>query len=236
MVYFIVALIGGLIGLAELVGRYPDSPIAALKNYASAIYALINSVASMVTLLFLQEFSMVTFEGVTDQNKELVEILIAGLGASAILRVGLNIQVAGRSINISLMTILEPILKAADSEVDRARGAERLRITRELMVGLDVSSAFNDLPPLCLYLLQGIPEEKQKELADEVKTLELQKMQDNMKLMSLGLALMNTVGSDVLEKSVDALKDFGPGASKGILDDVSKTQEDDESEENTGQG
>ena len=127
--YIIVAIIGALIGIAELVSRYPDSPTAALKNYATAIYAIVNSVASMATLLFIQEFEMVKWEGATDQNRALIEMLIAGLGASAILRVGLSVQVAGRNVNVSLMTILEPILKAADNEVDSASASGRLSIT-----------------------------------------------------------------------------------------------------------
>ena len=92
------------------------------------------------------------------------------------------------------------------------------------MVGMDVDSAFNDLPPLCLFLLQGLTEIKQKELADEIKKLRDRPMQDNVKLVNLGLALLNTVGSDVLEKSVAALKEMGPGAGQNLEDDVEEPQ------------
>ncbi len=229
--YITVAVIGASIGIAELVRRYPDAPIAALKNYATAIYAIVNSIASIATLLFLQEFSLIEWEGTTEGKKVLVEILVAGLGASAILRIGLSVQVAGGNLNVSLMTVLEPILRAADNEVDRARASERLSITKRLMVGLDVNDAFKDLPPLCLYMLQGLSETKQKELADEVKQLRDRPIQDNVKLVSLGLALLNTVGADVLEKSVNAFKEMGPGVAEVLEGDSDQESNDSEADE-----
>lgn len=237
MDYLIVFIIGACIGIAELVKRYSDAPIAALRNYATVIYALVNSIASVATLLFLNEFNWVEWEGATPTAKSLVEVLIAGLGASAILRIGLSVQVAGHAVNVSLMSVLEPILKAADNEVDRARATERLRLTQSLMQGLDTDSAFNDLPPLCVFMLQGLSDERQKELANEVKKIREWKMKnENIKLMNLGLVLLNTVGADVLEKSVSTLKEMGSGFGAELHEEEGLGEENGSNEEESIKG
>ena len=185
--------LGALLGLAELLGRYRDAPFAALKNWATVIYSLVNFVASLVTLVFLRKFKLISWPESTIAAQGLAEIAVAGLGALAILRIGITVQVAGQTLTISVMSMLQPILQAADNEVDRARAAERLRITNELMLGLDVRKAFSDLPPLCLALMQAVSPLEQKRLADDIKAIEAVNTSDDTKLISLGSALLGIV-------------------------------------------
>src|SRR5262249_41584290 len=76
--YVVVFVFGGLLGLTEIVGRYTDSPSAALKSPGAFFYILLNAVASCVALFFLLKL-VPTFEN------RIYQILVAGLGAMAFL-------------------------------------------------------------------------------------------------------------------------------------------------------
>jgi hypothetical protein len=206
--YVVVAIIGAMAGLSELMGRYNDSPFSVLRNWATLLLAIINAGASVAALAIIEGSNLVTLPASIGANAETAaRILIAGVGGMVILRVGLSVQVAGETVNISLSTLLQPLLRAADNQVDRARAAYKLAVTRELMLGLDASAALKGLPPLCLYLMQSIPPERQKQLAEDVRALSEQSLEDDIKLISLGSTLLNTVGEGVLRSAVAAFKD-----------------------------
>jgi hypothetical protein len=206
--YTVVAVLGAMAGLSDLMSRYNDAPFSVLRNWATLLLAIINAAASVAALAIIEESKLVTLPASVGAGAETaVKILVAGVGGMAILRVGLSVQAAGETVNISLSNLLQPLLRAADNQVDRARAAKKLAITRELMLGLDASATLQGLPPLCLYLMQSIPPERQKQLAEDVKTLSEQKLDDDIKLISLGSTLLNTVGEGVLRSAVAAFKD-----------------------------
>jgi hypothetical protein len=121
-----------------------------------------------------------------------------------ILRLGVSVQISGETINFSFASLLQPILRAADSEVGRARALSKSTITQQLMLGLKADEALANLPGICLFLMRSIPEEEQKRLAEDVKSLQQQKdLSDDSKLISLGALLLDTVGEGVLKSAVD---------------------------------
>ena len=78
--YVFVFVIGGLLGLTEILGRYTDSPIAAMKSPGAAFYVFVNAFASMVALYLLLQLAP---DAVTNP---ISQVLLAGLGAMAFLR------------------------------------------------------------------------------------------------------------------------------------------------------
>jgi len=75
------------------------------------------------------------------------------------------------------------------------------------MLGLDVETAISELPMLCLAQMQGITEDEQKRLADDVKALGARKVSKKTKLITLGSILLNAVGEVVLTSAVEFLKE-----------------------------
>ena len=55
--YTVVFLIGGLLGLTEILGRYTDSPMAAIKSPGALIYVLVNAFGSVAALYLLTELA-----------------------------------------------------------------------------------------------------------------------------------------------------------------------------------
>lgn len=206
--YFIVAAIGSVAGVTELISKYNDAPFSALKNAATALVAAVNALASIAALAVIQSSNIVTLPtSIGPGAQTAAQIIVAGIGGMAILRVGISFQVGGHALNISLASLLQPLLRAAGNQIDRARAADKLAVTKELMSGLDTTKALKDLPPLCLFLMQSISQEDQKQLADSVKALKEQDIQSELKLISLGSALLNTVGESVLRSAVAAFRD-----------------------------
>jgi len=64
---------------------------------------------------------------------------------------------------------------------------------------------------LCLSQLQGIPEDEQKRLADDVKALSAQTVSSDAKLVALGSILLNTVGEGVLKGAVEFFRESHHG-------------------------
>ena len=51
--YFWVAILGGLIGLVELVSRYRDDPWRAVKQFSAGLYIILNMLASVLALYLI---------------------------------------------------------------------------------------------------------------------------------------------------------------------------------------
>jgi hypothetical protein len=210
--YVLAALLGGLLGLSELMNRYRDAPFSALRNWATVLFSAINVFASVATLAVVQQTDLVKLPASLGPGAQAAtQIVIAGIGAMAILRIGISVQVSSETVSISLATLLRPLLRAADNEVDRARAAHKLDVTRELMFSLDAAKALDELPPLCLSLMRSVSEEEEKELADYVKGVRQENLRDEVKLINLGAALLNIVGETVLRNAVKAFKEIGQG-------------------------
>jgi hypothetical protein len=225
--YVFAALLGGLVGLSELMNRYRDAPFSALRNWATVLFAAINVFASVATLAVIQDTEMLKLPPSLGPGAQATaHIVIAGIGAMALLRIGISVQFSSETVSISLATLLRPLLRAADNEVDRARASHKLNVTRELMFTLDASRALEELPPICLSLMMSVSDEEEKELADYVKGLRQENLRDEVKLINLGAALLNTVGENVLRSAVRAFKEIkGNGQGRDLVSQPTVTGE-----------
>jgi hypothetical protein len=61
------------------------------------------------------------------------------------------------------------------------------------------------LPTFCLALMQNLPKEDQDQFGRQLAALRTAQMDDQTKLLALGLAIINTVGEDVLLAAVSSL-------------------------------
>jgi hypothetical protein len=69
------------------------------------------------------------------------------------------------------------------------------------------AKAHTALPTLCLALMQNLPAEEQAQFGTQVRLLrDDSTMEDYVKVLALGLAVMNVMGQDVLEAAVNTLE------------------------------
>jgi len=204
--YAAVALLGLLVGAGELISRYKDAPKKALYTGPALLYMALNVAASILALALVRGFGW-TFN-TTGSSQRWTQVLVAGVGAMAFFRTSLfTVSAGGRDIGVGPGTFLEIFRTAADRAVDRLRAGARTQCVAKLMDGIDYQKAKAGLVTYCLALMQNVPDEEQKKLVEQQKLLDLEIMDDAVKVRVLGLALLNVVGPEVLTAAVDGLRD-----------------------------
>ena len=136
----------------------------------------------------------------------LIQILVAGFGALALLRSALFIVRSGdQDIPVGFATFIQVGLDAADRSVDRTRGRARSTTVARLMTGVSFAEAQYSLPTYCLALMQNLSQDDQQKFARQIAALGTAQMDENAIVLALGLAIMNVMGEDVLASAIEAL-------------------------------
>jgi|HubBroStandDraft_1064217.scaffolds.fasta_scaffold11643_3 hypothetical protein len=205
--YVAVAMLGLLVGLAELVSRYRDAPQAAIVKIPALVYVGLNVAASVLALALIRGYNW-TFNA-AGASQRWTQMLVAGVGAMAVFRTSLFVVRAGdRDIGVGPGGFLQIFRDAADREVDRLRATARSVNVAKLMKGLDYKKTSEGLVPYCLALMQNVPGEEQQKLQHAVDLLTKDDtVDDAIKVRILGLHLLNVVGPAVLTAAVEALRD-----------------------------
>lgn len=156
--YPLVGLIGTLVGAGELLGRYRDEPFLALAQKASILYLAVNAVAAMAALYLIGVFEWdFGLEQASSQDTvRVIQVLVAGFGAMALLRSSLfTARIGGNDVQVGPATVLQTVLNAADAEVDREAAERRARAARKIMSEVDADKAKAILPLFCYRLTQS---------------------------------------------------------------------------------
>lgn len=194
----LVALLGALVGVGELVSRYRDAPGRALWTLPALIYVALNAVAGLVALALATP--------ITQGQSPIARVLIAGFGAMAVLRSSVFVVRSGeQDVAVGPSSLLQIVIGAADRAVDRHRARVRASAVAAVMNGVVFKRAYASLPTYCLALMQNLPPEDQQQLGRQIKALQDDPMNEDAKVLALGLALMNAVGEDVLLAAVTSL-------------------------------
>jgi hypothetical protein len=200
--YIAVFLLGGLLGLTEIMGRYTDSPMAALKSPGAFIYVLLNALASCLALYLLTTLAP---NAVTNP---ISQVLLAGLGAMAFLRSSVfKVKVQEEEVAVGPAVVLDTLLKFADAQVDRGRAVDRATRITSVVSSLPLAQASTDLPRLCFALMQNVPVDTRQRGLDEITLVVTDtKRSDPVKVLEIGLVLWGRVGFGTLSGAIDAIK------------------------------
>jgi hypothetical protein len=212
LIYGLVVVLGGLLALTELLGRYTDSPMAALKSPGAFVYVLVNSVASAIALYLILKLA-------PDITNPIYQTLLAGLGAMAFLRSALfKAKVAEEEVAVGPAILLDTLLKFADAQVDRGRAVDRASKIATVIGALPIAQAGADLPRLCFALMQNLPVDIRQRLLDDITLVVTDaKRSERVKVMEIGLVLWNRVGIGTLTGAVELLKNSPATAAENIV-------------------
>lgn len=202
-----VTAIGALVGAGELVVRYRDAPGRALLCVAASIYIGINAAASLGTYGMIKAFDWGFGQPDGSKAQHWIQVLIAGFSAMAVLRSSLFlVKVGDKDVGIGPSGVIEGLLSAADRAVDRRRGSDRSDEVRKLLDGVTWDQAREELPALCLGLMQNATATDQQVLAKTVKDLDAGDLDPEVRVYLVGLGLMNFAGAGVLKGAVAMLR------------------------------
>lgn len=208
-IYLVAILLGVLVGVTEIVSRYPDDPARALKTIPAFIYLGVNAAAAAFALMSLRLFGegMVFPNAATDAGSALYQAIGAGLGAMAVLRSSLfQLKIGGSDVPLGPSIIVSTLLQAVDRAVDRAMGDARADIVAEIMKGVVFAKADKVLPSYCFALMQNVTPEEQSSVGMQVDALAADTQFDaEVKSLLLGLTLLNVVGEGLLRTAVENL-------------------------------
>ncbi len=203
----LTAAIGLAVGVSEILNRYQDEPFKVLKTFPALAYVLVNALAAILALVFVDAFQWIDNTG--DIRSFLTRVFASGLGAMAIFRSALlTVRIGQRDVGIGMQALLTMFLESVDRAVDRGRAVERAKFVLMLMKDIDFDKAYAILPAFCIESLQGLSAEAQQELIIKIKALK-EDTGNNTEIKSalLGLTLLNVVGEAVLRTAVDQLRD-----------------------------
>lgn len=210
--YIIVFLVAALVGFSELVARYRDAPLDAVRRLPAFSYVAINGAAGAIALCVIRAFDW-TFGAETDSTIQIMQVAVAGFAAMAFLRSSLfTVRVGDADVHAGPSALIKILLDVADRAVDRGRAQRRSDAVQKIMANLDFEKAKQTLPSDCLALMTNVAAaERQsvmKDVASLVASLESSPSLSAMpKARQLGLVLIDVVGEDVLRTSVEALGD-----------------------------
>jgi hypothetical protein len=206
--YLITFVLGSFIGGSELVSRYRDAPFRALTTIPALVYIGINGLASLGALALVREMGWLSDLSTDDDKRLILQSLAAGLSAMALFRTSLfNIRVGNAEIGVGPAAFLQILLAAADRACDRTCAKPRAAAVQDIMKGISFARAKVAVPSLCFGLMQNVSTEEQATFGAVIAQLEKAEMEDVFKSNSLGLALMNLVGENVLREAVNMLRE-----------------------------
>ena len=227
--YGLVVLIGGCIGIGELISRYKDDPYEAIANRHAVAYTLVNVLASVIALLALKTMNL---DGVVDgidgegvASHRVGYVLLAGFGAMGVLRSSaFTMRVGKDDISIGPSALLQVILSATDRAVDRSRAQVRAEMMAKTMRSIQFNQIQDSLPELAFAMMQNVKSEEREGFSNGLAQLREKKIDEVTKSICLGLSLSNIVGQGVVDAAVTALRntlDVG-GDPKAATKDASQ--------------
>jgi len=209
--YITVCLFGVLVGLSEIVSRYRDEPIQAILSPPGILYIVVNIGAACLALYVIDIFEWnfgIDTNTSSDEALRLVQIMMAGFGSIALFRSSLlTVRVSDKDLNVGPSAVLQTLLNAITSAVDRDRAQSRAEEIIKTMKNMTFDEIKTALPSICFGLMQNLNDESLVNARAEIENLIKDPTLDNdTKTKCLGLTLMNVVGPNVLQQAVDVLK------------------------------
>jgi hypothetical protein len=230
--YSFAFLIGGGAGMAELISRYKDSPLRAVRTIPAVFYISLNAFGSVAALyliyIYRVKLGFNDAKAGDDWSRDpgiLVQaVMLAGFSSLLFFRTALfNFRVGDADLAIGPSVFLDTLLAAADRAVDRVMARPRATFVHDLMGDISFEKAAAILPSHCIALMQNLASNETQAIARTVSSLRNDKdMPDKIKALNLGLALLSVVGEKVLETAIDGLKRDLQDSTARLLEIVAK--------------
>jgi hypothetical protein len=200
------AILGGVVGGAELVARYRDRPGQAVLSPSGLMYVFVNAVAALIALVAIETagFQFGLPDDAPLVSLYVVQVVTAGLGSAALLRTSFTLA-QDRGISMGPISLLHGLLKIVDGAMARKRALSRLSGNE-----LEDLSFARDHAALAQLACHALPRfdlaEAQRlgELAADL--LARADLTDADKLDCFGLELSWLVGERALAKAADRLR------------------------------
>ncbi|HEU5160399.1 MAG TPA: hypothetical protein VFU43_25600 [Streptosporangiaceae bacterium] len=200
------AMLGGLIGGAELVACYRDRPGQAVLSPSGLMYVFVNAVAALIALVAIDAtgFQFGLPDSAPLVSLYVVQVVTAGLGSAALMRTSFTLA-QDRGINTGPISLLHGVLKIVDAAMARKRALSRL--SGNELEGLSFARDHAALAQLACHALPRFDLAEAQRLGElAADLLARDDLTDADKLDCFGLELSWLVGERALAKAAARLR------------------------------
>jgi hypothetical protein len=206
-IYGYVFVAGLLVGTAELLSRHRDYPLKAISSGPSVGYLALNGILSVAGLAIVK---LSPPDWLIRSGTDLDPVktaLVVGFGAAAFFRSSFfKVRAPEGDISVGPGLIIDVFQKVIDGAVDRKLGEQRIDDVAALMTDVSFAKAAKALPTYCFAALRRVSPEEQQQLAIQIKTLsDASDIDEDAKVVAMGLAIMSLTGKRILTKAVSHL-------------------------------
>lgn len=198
--YLFVFVIGSVFSAIEMGSRYKDEPISVLVCAPGVFYIFINGLVCCVGLFFIDVFGAGGLAAAGNGlDFRVTNILYASLGSFFVMRSSfLKLGSDSSQIDLGLNIVLKKMIDIVDRQVDRDQASRRSSDITNLLKNVKYSDLLERVKPLCLQVMQNVPQEEIENLLRELKVIESSDDHEETRKLSMGLELYNIVGKRVL--------------------------------------
>jgi hypothetical protein len=225
MEYVAVFVLAAIVAAAELVARYKDNPLSAVRSLPAVFYIAFNGVIGLAALYILVVFAPDLFgydscaKGAATGCVEakISMVLAAAFGSLAVMRSAFaRVTIEGQDLGIGPSAIIEIFQRTADREVDRQRAFRRMDELPKKLREMPLDIVNTTLPALCVELMQNLSAEEKQGLDRRIKLIAELRVHEKMRPLIVALILQEVVGKDALVKAFDKIvTDY-----KDVLDEI----------------
>jgi hypothetical protein len=203
----VVVLFGGMVGIGELLSRFPANPSEAIKTKSSWLYVAVNALAAVTAFVIINLQSW-TFGASGAVTIQLTQVLVAGFGAMALFRASLfTVKIGDSNVAIGPLAFLQVLLDTAERSVQRQLATDMnddaLRWLRDVPYG----KAKTTLPLLCAQLDDTVSDSSLALVNRTIVSIDqAQDVSDPLKALELGLVLIRVYGDQTMLAAVKDLR------------------------------
>jgi hypothetical protein len=211
--WFIVlsGILGASVGTAELVSRYRDEPMQALRSAPAVTYLALNALVSICVYGLLTHYTKTLVPALA--KDPLMRSITAGFGAMAILRskfFTLRTE-KGEDIGVGPDAAIAAFLSAADRGVDRVRAKRRLDIVFKSASRVSRVEYIKDFIKVSLLSFQNLNDTEKAAInkkIDDIYQDDNTYPSSELKLQAICYAVLIIVGEYNFNKLINNLADF----------------------------
>lgn len=188
-------LLGSILGMAEIISRYRDEPLKAMRSSYGFFYILFNGIISFLGFFLILRYPDVF--GVA--NDRLKTAFVAGFGAMVVMRSRIAVIKGpdNKEISIGPDYAVNAFLQLIDTNIDRFRAARRQEI---VIANLSNIRSFGSFDEAAKYLFasllafQHLDDALKSQLNAIVSEYDKQILPIDIKYLAIGFVFLTIVG------------------------------------------
>jgi hypothetical protein len=164
--YLSVFVLGAVIGVSDVFSRYQEAPLRTLGTPGALTRIATNAAASGLALWLIKTpFG----PGPLTISNPAAQIVAAGFGALALLRISLRFRFSGQDVSIGPADLIDSILAAGDRDANRASTVATARDAYEVRRKVLYPDIVRRLAPICVEFPQTLSAAQRQELYANIK-------------------------------------------------------------------